>query len=69
MADTKPWSFNITNVGMSLNLNEEAEEAKSFGGFVSGNKCGHIKLCTRGHWRPAEDSKLKELVAQYGPQN
>ncbi|KAL3644567.1 hypothetical protein CASFOL_009747 [Castilleja foliolosa] len=27
------------------------------------------KLCTRGHWRPAEDSKLKELVALYGPQN
>lgn len=27
------------------------------------------KLCARGHWRPAEDEKLKELVAQYGPQN
>ncbi|KAM7272878.1 hypothetical protein ACFE04_027542 [Oxalis oulophora] len=23
----------------------------------------------RGHWRPAEDDKLKELVAQHGPQN
>ncbi|KAK9290213.1 hypothetical protein L1049_008379 [Liquidambar formosana] len=33
-------------------------------------KCiGHTKLCARGHWRPAEDAKLKELVAQYGPQN
>eukprot|EP01018_Ginkgo_biloba_P038420 Gb_06298 [translate_table: standard] len=31
--------------------------------------CGQSKLCARGHWRPAEDSKLKELVAQYGPQN
>lgn len=30
---------------------------------------GQSKLCARGHWRPAEDSKLKELVAQYGPQN
>ncbi|KAK4850501.1 hypothetical protein QYF36_007260 [Acer negundo] len=73
----KPWSFNTNTVdherdgflGMSLNLNEEAEEAKSFGGVVSGNKSGHTKLCARGHWRPAEDSKLKELVAQYGPQN
>ncbi|CAM8888214.1 unnamed protein product [Rhodiola kirilowii] len=27
------------------------------------------KLCARGHWRPAEDAKLKELVVQFGPQN
>ncbi|KAM0936434.1 putative transcription factor MYB-HB-like family [Dioscorea sansibarensis] len=33
------------------------------------NDCGQSKLCARGHWRPAEDSKLRELVAQYGPQN
>jgi hypothetical protein len=30
---------------------------------------GRGKLCARGHWRPAEDAKLKELVAQHGPQN
>ncbi|CAL4957234.1 unnamed protein product [Urochloa decumbens] len=30
---------------------------------------GQGKLCARGHWRPAEDAKLKELVAQFGPQN
>ncbi|NP_001307310.1 transcription factor MYB117 [Solanum lycopersicum] len=30
---------------------------------------GQSKLCARGHWRPAEDAKLKELVAIYGPQN
>lgn len=27
------------------------------------------KVCARGHWRPAEDAKLKELVGIYGPQN
>ncbi|CAA7401316.1 unnamed protein product [Spirodela intermedia] len=26
-------------------------------------------MCTRGHWRPAEDEKLKDLVERYGPHN
>ncbi|KAJ6371318.1 hypothetical protein OIU77_001764 [Salix suchowensis] len=30
---------------------------------------GESKICNKGHWRPAEDSKLKELVALHGPQN
>ncbi|KAL2502225.1 myb domain protein [Forsythia ovata] len=34
-----------------------------------GRKTAHTKLCARGHWRPNEDAKLKELVAQFGPQN
>ncbi|CAD6231964.1 unnamed protein product [Miscanthus lutarioriparius] len=34
-------------------------------GHSSSRTAGH----TRGHWRPAEDAKLKDLVAQYGPQN
>nr|QIN53286.1 R2R3-MYB transcription factor [Selaginella moellendorffii] len=31
--------------------------------------CSQSKLCHRGHWRPAEDEKLKELVRIHGPQN
>ncbi|URD84686.1 hypothetical protein MUK42_05156 [Musa troglodytarum] len=27
------------------------------------------KLCARGHWRPAEDAMLKELVSRHGPQH
>lgn len=27
------------------------------------------KMCARGHWRPSEDARLKELVVQCGPQN
>lgn len=43
----------------------------SSGGGYNGKETenGQSKLCARGHWRPAEDAKLKELVAIYGPQN
>ncbi|KAL8035538.1 hypothetical protein ABFX02_12G103500 [Erythranthe guttata] len=27
------------------------------------------QVCSRGHWRAAEDAKLKELVSLYGPHN
>lgn len=49
------------------NFNEENPNENS----VSGKEVdsGQSKLCARGHWRPAEDSKLRELVALYGPQN
>lgn len=46
-----------------INLNEEKPREGS------GADAGQSKLCARGHWRPAEDSKLRELVSLYGPQN
>lgn len=37
---------------------------------VERNSSGQLtKFCSRGHWRSHEDAKLKELVAQFGPQN
>ncbi|XP_050377366.1 transcription factor MYB54-like [Argentina anserina] len=39
---------------------------------LAGNGFDHddkAKVFVRGHWRPAEDSKLVELVAQFGPQS
>ncbi|KAK8934304.1 Transcription factor MYB44 [Platanthera zijinensis] len=52
---------------------EEEENSRDDQGGLDQNtndsSTGHSKLCARGHWRPAEDSRLKELVAVYGPQN
>ncbi|MED6131887.1 hypothetical protein PIB30_014104 [Stylosanthes scabra] len=33
------------------------------------NTSEDTKICPRGHWRPAEDEKLRQLVEQYGAQN
>ncbi|XP_058205447.1 transcription factor CSA-like isoform X2 [Rhododendron vialii] len=50
---------------VSLELNGEGSEEVGLGE----KRFGHSKLCSRGHWRPHEDAKLKDLVAQFGPQN
>lgn len=55
------------------------------GTYINGAKCrgwdsrgenpnescrkGTAKFCARGHWKPSEDAKLRELIAVYGPQN
>ncbi|KAJ0095233.1 hypothetical protein Patl1_15961 [Pistacia atlantica] len=53
----------------NVNLNEDFNPNENI--VISGKETdsGQAKLCARGHWRPAEDTKLKELVALYGPQN
>lgn len=51
--------------GASGNLKLQEGDGEGLGN----NDAGHIKLCTRGHWRPTEDARLIELVAQFGPQN
>lgn len=43
-----------------------SQESSEVGNY---NASGSSKITGRGHWRPAEDSKLKELVELYGPQN
>ncbi|KAF7852239.1 hypothetical protein BT93_L5380 [Corymbia citriodora subsp. variegata] len=48
---------------------QEEEGGAATKGSGPGRNGGRTKVCARGHWRPAEDAKLKELVAKYGPQN
>ncbi|GLJ09297.1 hypothetical protein SUGI_0105820 [Cryptomeria japonica] len=54
------------NLMDSNELEEEEEEVVE--NCVDGVQL-QSRLCARGHWRPAEDAKLKELVTQHGPQN
>ncbi|KAF9626226.1 hypothetical protein IFM89_031353 [Coptis chinensis] len=51
----------------TINLNDDYPNENSVNGKEIDS--GQSKFCARGHWRPAEDTKLKELVALYGPQN
>ncbi|KAJ8478029.1 hypothetical protein OPV22_021756 [Ensete ventricosum] len=52
---------------LNRGLGEEEESERSNGRRVHEDK--QPKSSGRGHWRPSEDAKLKELVSQYGPQN
>ncbi|XP_021910385.1 transcription factor MYB105 [Carica papaya] len=51
-----------------INLNEDHPNDQNMENGKETDS-GQSKLCARGHWRPTEDAKLKELVALYGPQN
>ncbi|CAN0829926.1 Transcription factor MYB105, partial [Linum grandiflorum] len=64
--------------GLSLDLNghlstgEVDDGGRSVVGRNGGGRGGggHKKpVVARGHWRPSEDEKLKELVSKFGPQN
>ncbi|XP_010938136.1 uncharacterized protein [Elaeis guineensis] len=54
-------------IGGQVYHGDEKEQSEQ--GEGGNHENGQTKLCARGHWRPAEDAKLKELVSQYGPQN
>ena len=58
---------NNRTLNLNANLNEENPNENEVSGKETDS--GQSKLCARGHWRPAEDTKLKERVALYGPQN
>ncbi|KAL7091395.1 hypothetical protein ACP275_12G103100 [Erythranthe tilingii] len=71
--------INIMSIPSISSSQEITQDEKSFGS-IDENQFGEInnnnnakkngqskQVCSRGHWRPAEDAKLKELVSLYGP--
>lgn len=69
---SKAWQFKKgerTDLGVQLSNDNEDEEGVGSSIVKDVDEGVQGKLCARGHWRPAEDAKLRELVAHYGPQN
>ncbi|CAL9045789.1 unnamed protein product [Musa banksii] len=52
-----------------LGFQENPQENTGVAHVVGEDNPDGGKTCARGHWRPAEDSKLRRLVELYGPQN
>ncbi|KAF8378695.1 hypothetical protein HHK36_030044 [Tetracentron sinense] len=57
--------YGETSAAMDTNTNLNEKDSNENKEIDSGQP----NLRGRGHWRPAEDTKLKELVALYSPQN
>ncbi|KAI4325576.1 hypothetical protein MLD38_030961 [Melastoma candidum] len=56
------------NLAFDLNVVELDDDDEDEDGNQKNSSCDN-KVCNRGHWKPLEDLKLKELVAKFGPQN
>ena len=70
-SDCSTDGFEETNesINHSADCNEDSRNDINNSFVKETDSSGQSKLCARGHWRPAEDTKLKELIALYGPQN
>ncbi|XP_057852940.1 transcription factor MYB102 [Cryptomeria japonica] len=54
---------------MNDSVFQKMERTSGSSDIEAKEECLESKMCQRGHWRPAEDEKLRELVQNYGPQN
>ncbi|GAB2272716.1 hypothetical protein Dimus_007536 [Dionaea muscipula] len=72
--DRKAWNSHDQPSMCSRVLNRYGDQGISNGTTKLATKGRDVKqqkgkYCTRGHWKPAEDANLKQLVAQFGPHN